>query len=99
MRKRFSEVGYFSDIVRKPKLSYKLEVNSSNVRRGLFLSQRVIVPRGFAHSQLAIVLAVFFGLAASGSIQAQVVINEVGASNGSSVENNAKFPDWIEFYN
>jgi len=33
------------------------------------------------------------------SSDAQVVINEVGSSNDSSVENNAKFPDWIEFYN
>src|SRR3954470_1849937 len=30
---------------------------------------------------------------------AQVLINEMAASNGGSVENAGKFPDWIELYN
>src|SRR5256885_2275168 len=35
----------------------------------------------------------------TGTSRAQVVINELGASNDSSVENGGKFPDWIELYN
>ena len=52
--------------------------------------------RALALSIRAIVLCLLLLLALSSRAQ---VINELAASNGSSVENGGKFPDWIELYN
>src|SRR2546427_9039505 len=44
-------------------------------------------------------LALLAALLLDWTSSAQVVINEIAASNGSSVENGGSFPDWAEFYN
>src|SRR5947207_9112264 len=68
-------------------LMYLLGVKSRFVSRALSL------PIG------KILLCTFLFLALASASRAQVVINELAASNDSSVENGGKFPDWLELYN
>jgi len=53
--------------------------------------------KGFAFS--ALLLVGLLVAAAPSRLSAQIVINEMAASNNGSVENAGDFPDWIELYN
>src|ERR1044071_7022644 len=72
-----------------PHLLYLNAVNSQFMRRAISLSV----------AKSIFFLAFLASLTLSAPLGAQVVINEMAASNDGSVDNAGKNPDWIELYN
>src|SRR5438105_2279972 len=68
----------------------------------LFAVKSRCLSRALSMSTAKIIFSALLFLALATSARAQVgavVINELAASNDSSVENGGNFPDWIELYN
>src|ERR1043165_1750073 len=72
-----------------PHLLYLDAVNSQFMRRAISLSV----------AKTIVFLAFLGSLALAAPLSAQVVINEMAASNNGSVDNAGKNPDWLELYN
>src|SRR4051794_25155584 len=72
-------------------LMYDTVVKALLSRRALSMS-----PRRFPFS---LVLILGLSLLAGSGPAATIAINEIAASNGGSVDNGGKNPDWIELYN